>query len=130
MITESVASLSAALAGRLAFLNTGADPARVRVYGGARAAFVTDAPGTPLLTEVALQTPAGSVAAGALTLLPNAPGLVLSSGAATWVRVVNGAGATAFDLDAGAVASGAECILSDTALWAGGSVTILSAVLG
>ena len=130
MITESVDSHSAALAGRLAFLNAGTGAAKVCVYGDAHPALASGAPGSAPLVEIALQDPSGSVAAGALTLLPNGPAQITVSGSATWVRVVNGEGATAFDMDAGAVGSGKECILSDVALWAGGSVTLLSAVLG
>ena len=130
MITESVDSHSAALAGRLAFLNAGTGVAKVCVYGGVRPALASGSPGSAPLVEIELQDPSGSVAAGALTLLPNGPAQITVSGSATWVRVANGDGATAFDMDAGAVGSGKECILSDVALWAGGSVTLLSAVLG
>lgn len=130
MITESVDSHSAAMAGRLAFLNAGPGAAKAFVCGGARPALASSPLGSTPLVEIALQDPSGSVTDGVLTLLPIAPAQITVSGSATWVRVVNGDGVTAFDMDAGAVGSGKECILSDVALWAGGSVTLLSAVLG
>jgi hypothetical protein len=56
--------------------------------------------------------------------------MISSSGFATWARVVNRAGNTCFDMDAGAEGSGAECELSDTTLYAGALVAINAAVLG
>ncbi len=129
MIDETIASREAALTGRLSFLNTGASTAQVRIYGGTRPASSADVPGSPMLVAVELDNPAGTVAAGALTLDPVAPGLIANTGTATWVRVVNRNGDTAFDMDAGATGSGAECILTQTNLYAGGLVAILSAVL-
>lgn len=130
MIGESIDSRTAAMTGRLAFLQNGVGVARLRIYGNTRPLAVTDAPGADPLVEITLATPPGSVANGELTLAAAAPGDVLQSGDASWVRVVNGDGATAFDMDAGGKTSGKECILSDAALWAGGLVSILSAVLG
>lgn len=131
MITESLKSLNAALAGRLAFLNQGAGRPEIRVYGGARPASADHAPTTPLLVPIALQDPAGSVSDGLLTLVPYGPGTILASGTATWARCVNGDGEAAFDLDAGNEGSvNSECVLSKSTLTAGGQVTLLSAVLG
>lgn len=130
MIEESTDSLSAALSGRLAFLNQGAGRAEVRVYGGTRPDSPALPPGTPLLVPFVLQDPAGSVTAGALTLLPDGPATVLASGTATWARAVNGDGATAFDMDAGLEGTpDKECLLSNASLTEGGAVTLTSAVL-
>lgn len=130
MITESVDSRSAALAGRLALLNTGPGRAHIRIYGGARAAAPAIAPTTPLLVAIELQAPAGAVVDGVLTLLAQGPATAVASGRATWARVVNAAGATAFDMDAGPVDSvNSECILSSDLITAGGSVSLISATL-
>ncbi len=130
MIDETVECREAALTGRLNFLNTGTGDAGICVYGGTRPASSADAPGTSLLVRIDLEDPAGSVASGALTLAPADPGMIAVSGIATWARVVNQNGDTAFDMDAGEVASGAECELSSTLLYAGGLVAVVSAVLG
>jgi hypothetical protein len=127
-LTESTACREASLSGRLTFLDSGTGSARVRIYGGTRPAVTSD-PGTPLLVEIPLQEPAGGVAAGVLTLLPSGPGTIASTGSAAWARVVNGSGATAFDTDVGLDGSGANVILSDLTLYAGGLVSILSASL-
>ena len=129
MISETTACREGALSGRLAILNTGSGTAYVRVYGDGRPASVNDAPGTALLVQIPLTNPAGSVAAGALTLTASDTGLIANTGIATWVRVVNRNGDTAFDMDAGAVASGAECELSEVNLFAGGLVALVPAVL-
>lgn len=129
MIEETTACREGALSGRLTFLNTGAGTAYVRVYGETRRASVNDAPGTPLLVEIPLENPAGAVSAGALTLSAADTGLIANTGIATWATVVNRNGDTAFDMDAGAVASGAECELSEVNLFAGGLVALVSAVL-
>lgn len=125
MIGETLGFHAAAHAGRLAFLNTGAGVAAVEVYGDTRPATSGDAPGSPLLVSIPLQNPAGTIAAGVLSLVPDDSGMIVTSGTATWARVVNRAGDTAFDMDVGV-----ECILSDTGLFAGGSVILISANLG
>ncbi len=54
-LAESTACREAALNGRLTYLDSGASNARVRIYGGTRAATPADAPGTALLVEISLQ---------------------------------------------------------------------------
>lgn len=129
MISETTSCREAALSGRVSFLNTGTGIAAIRVYGGTRPATAADAPGTAMLVEIPLENTTGSVSAGALSLNPADTGLIANTGTATWVRVVNRNGDTGFDMDAGAVASGAECELSEVDLFAGGLVALVSAVL-
>lgn len=124
MIEETQAFRESALTGRLDFLNTGAGVAKVNVYGGTRPASVDDVPGTFVLVAIDLDNPAGVVSAGELTLTPVDAALVTNSGTATWARVTNRNDATAFDMDVGV-----ECVLSSTTLYAGGQVTLVSAVL-
>lgn len=130
MISETTACRESALSGRLTFLDTGSGTASINVYGGTRPASVNDAPGSAALVTVDLNNPAGVVSGGVLTLDPTASGLIANTGTATWARVVNRNGGTAFDMDAGLTGSGAECVMSEVDLYAGGLVTVLSAVLG
>lgn len=122
-VTESTSSREAALTGRLGYLGTAA---KLRLYDGTRPAVSAAATGN-LIAEVTLQNPAGTVSAGALTLLASGPATVAITGTPTYARVVNGSDATAFDMSAGVDGSGADCILSDAVLYAGGVVTIISA---
>jgi hypothetical protein len=130
MINEHVSSRSAALTGRLAFLDTGTGNAGVRVYGGTRPATAADTPGSAMLVQVSLTKPCGVVADGLLTLTQLEDGLIGNSGIATWARVVNGDGATAFDCDCGEGAGAWEVQLAQAQLYAGGAARIVSAVLG
>lgn len=131
MIAETIAFRESSLSGRLAFLNNGtAGPAVIEVYGGTRPATAADAPAAPALVTLELTNPAGSVSDGTLELTATGPALIMVSGTATWARVKSRAGATAFDMDAGAVGSGSECELSQSTLFAGGLVSLVSAVLG
>jgi hypothetical protein len=126
-ITESNASRVKAMEGRLAFLDTGSGFAKIRLYDGTRPLVSADPDvGSTLIAEVALTKPAGSIVSNALTLTASGAGDVLQTGTPTWARAVNGDGATAFDTDAGIVGSGAECIISDEVLYAGGVVTIVN----
>jgi hypothetical protein len=129
MISETTSCREAALSGRVSFLNTGTGIAAIRVYGGTRPATAADAPGTAMLVEIPLENTTGSVSAGALSLNPADTGLIANTGMATWVRVVNRNGDTGFDMDAGLEASGAECEMSEVDLFAGGLVSVVSAVL-
>lgn len=120
----------ARLGGTLAYLDSGAGSAAVRIYGGIRALTPADPPGSALLVQVSLQKPAGTVAAGALHLLELEDGLIAATGVATWARVVNGNGDSAFDCDVGAGAGAWEVQLATTELYAGGAARIVSATLG
>lgn len=118
------------LAGTLAYLNLGASNAAVRIYPTPRPATPADTPASAMLVQVSLSDPAGTIAAGVLTLTQLEDGLIANSGTAVWARVVNGDGATAFDCDCGEGAGAWEVQLAQTALYAGGAARIVSAVLG
>ncbi len=136
MISETVGCREAALSGRLTYLNTGSGTAAIKVYNGTRPDTAADAPTGDMLVSIPLNNTTGSVAGGSLTLSPSGAGMIAVTGTvaggteATWVRVVNRNGDTAFDMDAGLAGSGKECILSDVDLYAGGLLSVLSAVLG
>ena len=120
----------ARLAGTLAFLDTGPANAAIQIYGGTRAATPADAPADPELVSIPLTKPAGNVSNGTLLLTPQAPGLIMVSGVATWARVVNGAGAVAFDCDAGQGPGAWAVQLVQSSLLAGGDARLISAILG
>jgi hypothetical protein len=130
MIAETVDSRSAALTGRLAFLDSGSGNAAIRIYGGVRRANTSDTPGSAMLVEIGLTKPCGTVSAGVLTLTQLADGLIAASGVGTWAIFVNGAGATAFDTDAGEGVGAWEVRLVNADLYAGGGARIVSAALG
>lgn len=130
MIEETVACRSAALNGRVAFLDSGAGNAAIRIYGGTRRASVTDTPGSAMLVEIELTKPCGVVSGGLLELTQLDDGLIVTSGIGTWAIFVNGDGDTAFDADAGEGAGAWEVQLVQATLYAGGSARIVSAVLG
>ena len=129
-ITITTAHNDARLGGTLAYLDTGTGNAAVRIYGGTRPATPADVPTSAMLVQVGLTKPAGSVAAGVLTLTQLEDGLIAETGIATWARVVNGNGDTAFDCDCGEGAGAWEVTLAQTQLYAGGAARITAAVLG
>lgn len=120
----------ARLNGTRSFLDAGVDPARVRLYGGTRPANASADPGSPMLVEIPLTKPCGTVAGGVLTLTQASDGLVLQTGVVTWARFVNGNGVTAFDCDAGEGVGTWEVQLAQAQLYAGGGARIISAVMG
>ena len=113
----------------LAFLDTGAGVARVRIYGGTRP-LVGAAPASGFLSELPLLKPSGSVLDGVLTLAPGDPTLNASSAVAAWARVVNGNGATAFDCDVSDTAGAGEIKIQSTVLYEGGETRMVSGTLG
>ena len=119
----------ARLTGTLAFLDTGTGNAEIRIYGGTRPATAADAPTSSMLVAVSLAKPAGSVATNGLTLSPASNAQVDHSGDATWARVVNGSGATAFDADVSDTNGTGDIKITNVTLWAGGFVALVSAVL-
>lgn len=130
----SIATTSALNSARLQavadFLDTGTGHAAVQVYGGTRATSTDAAPGSAMLVSITLAKPCGVVADGVLTLASAGNALITNSGTATWARVVNGAGSTAFDCDAGEGAGAWEIQLVQGFLYAGGDAALQSAVLG
>ncbi len=128
--TITTALADARLSGALAFLDTGPGNAAVRIYGDPRPATPADPPTTAMLVQVSLTKPAGSVAAAVLTLTQLEDGLIATSGSATWARVVNGNGDTAFDCDCGTGPGAWEVQLPQATLYAGGAARITIAVLG
>jgi len=120
----------ARLAGTLAFLDAGPEPARLRLYGGTRPPTPESLPGTVLLVEIRLTQPAGTIAEGRLTLTAEADGLITATGVATWARLVNGQEVTALDLDCSGPEGTGDVILASTQLYLGGDARLVSAILG
>jgi hypothetical protein len=120
----------ARLTGTVTHLDSGTGNAAVRIYGGTRPTTPADTPSSEMLVQIGLTKPCGTVSAGVLTLTQLEDGLITTTGTATWARVVNGNGATAFDCDAGQGAGAWEVQLAQTNLFAGGAARITSAVLG
>lgn len=116
--------------GSIADLDTGTGNAAVRIYGGTRPGTPADVPGSAMLTQISLTKPCGTVTDGLLTLTQLEDGLIAETGIATWARVVNGNGDTAFDCDAGEGVGGWVVQLAQAQLYAGGSARIISAILG
>lgn len=120
----------ARLAGTLAFLDEGPQPARLRVYGGVRPASPADVPSSAMLVEIALTKPAGTILDGLLTLTQQEDGLITATGVATWARLVNGNDVTALDLDCSGTDGDGDVRLATTTLYLGGDARMVSAILG
>jgi len=129
-VAITTAHNEARLQGTLTYLDTGAGNAAVRIYGSTRPATPADTPGSAMLVQVELTKPCGTITAGVLTLTQQADGMIANSGTATWARIVNGAGATAFDCDAGEGIGAWEVQLATATLYAGGDAKIVSALAG
>ena len=129
-LTVTTAHANARQSGSLAHLDTGTGNAAVRIYGGVRPATPATVPSSAMLVQVSLTKPCGTVNAGLLTLTQLEDGLISGTGIATWARIVNGNGDTAFDCDCGKGAGAWEVQLADTQLYAGGAARIVSAILG
>ena len=128
-ITISAEHHAARLEGTRAFLDVGASPARVRIYGGTRPATPADIPSSAMLVEVRLTKPCGSVIDGQLLLTPQESALIARTGVATWARIVNGAEIAAMDLDCSALGGTGDIRLAQTQLYAGGYAQMASATL-
>jgi hypothetical protein len=119
---------NARLSAVVAFLDTGAGVARVRIYPGARP-LVSAPPDAGFLAELPLLKPSGSVMDCILTLAPGSPVLNANSGVAAWARVVNGNGETAFDGDVTDTAGAGEIKIQSTVLYEGGETRMVSGTL-
>lgn len=130
MIAITQAHNEARLAGTLSFLDSGTQPARLRIYDCQRPATPSDQPAGDMLVEIALTRPSGTIANGALTLTASGPAMVLRTGTAVWARLVSGSDVTAMDMDCSDASSGTgDCKLVSTTLYSGGTAELVSAVL-
>ena len=117
------------LQGVITFLALGTEQARAHVYAGPRPG-IGEAPQGPLLASIVLAEPLGTVVDGVLEVAPTNEALILTTGEATWVRIVNGNGALAWDCDASDLNGTGELRLPTTTLYAGGYTRILTGLLG
>ena len=120
----------ARLAGTLAFLDAGTNPARLRIYGGTRPATPATTPASAMLVEIRLTKPAGTIAGGLLTMTQQEDGLITSTGVATWARLVKGNDVTALDMDCSGTDGSGDVKLAATQLYLGGDARMVSAILG
>lgn len=120
----------ARLAGTLGFLDTGSNPARLRIYGGTRPPNPAATPSSAMLVEIKLTKPSGTISGGLLTLTQQEDGLIKNTGVATWARLVNGDEVTALDLDCSGSDGNGDVKLASTNLYLGGDARMVAAVLG
>ena len=107
-------------------INAGAGAGTLKFYSGARP--VTGGAVTTLLATLTFSDPANaSIASGVLTFSAITQDASADATAtATWARIQDSTGAFVADLSVGAVGSGADIILNNTSIVAGGAVSILS----
>lgn len=129
-ITITTRHNEARLNGSLNDLNLGAGNPAIRIYGGTRPTLASDTPASAMLVEIPLTKPAGTISGGSLMLTASGPGMIGNTGIATWARFVDGDGATCFDADAGEGEGAWEVRLAQAQLYAGGELSLVSAVLG
>ena len=117
------------LQGVITFLALGTEQARAHLYAGPRPSFGAPPQG-PLLASIVLAEPLGTVVDGVLEVAATNEALILTTGEATWARIVNGQGALAWDCDASDLDGTGELRLPTTTLYAGGYTRILTGLLG
>jgi hypothetical protein len=129
MITISAVHNNARLQATLDFLVLGSQRPKVSIYGNTRP-VTGAAPGASPLVEIELNPSSAVISNGTLSIQQFAPGLIMSTGTATWARIVNGNGAHVLDCDAGGPDDLTEIIVSAEVLYLGGRVLLVSAVFG
>lgn len=118
------------LAATLALLDAGPGPSRMLYYPLPRAALGAE-PAGPLLADVPLASPAGTIAGGLLTLSASAEAIVMASGDVGWCRIVNGAGALVLDSNVAEEADPpgtASVVIAARTVYAGGVTRLLGGV--
>jgi hypothetical protein len=116
------------LAGTLANLSRGPNPALIQFYTAPRPAG--GGATTTLLATVTLDDPAGTVVGNKLVLSEPSDALVLADGTPTWARIVNGDGNASMDVDVSNMAGSGEIKLETVNLLAGGGIRIILAEFG
>ena len=116
------------LQGVITFLALGAEQARAHLYAGPRPGF-GEAPQGPLLASIVLTEPLGTVVDGVLEVAPTNEALILTTGEATWARIVNGSGDLVLDCGVSDPAGSGEVKLPGTTLAVGDIVPLSASYL-
>lgn len=130
-MTVTIASTlnAARLQAVLDFVQASATPA-IDFYSTPRPASGAIATGATLLASIDLPNPFAVLASGVLTLVTPQNGLVAASGIVAWARVRTGADDFAMDLDVSVTGDGGDMIVQSTTLYAGGTLRLVSGVIG
>ena len=112
-----------------AAISAGAGAGVVQIYDGARPASGGTA--TTLLGTVTCTDPAAPAASGGVLTFSTftEDSSADATGTATWARIEDSAGAWVMDMDIGTSGSGAELIMNNTSITAGGPIRIDSGSL-
>lgn len=106
------------------------DGGTVKVYSGSKPASPDDAATGTLLATFTLPTPAfGAAATKSATLNTVAATTGVADGTAGWCRFANSSATAQIDGTCGTSGSGAELILSTTAITNGGAVSALTGTI-
>lgn len=116
--------------GVMQYLDTGSEPARLRIYSGTKPATLGGTITGTLLHEVPFTKPCGTVADGVLSLEQGGTPLILATGNASWAMIVNGNTAVAMDMNCSLLGEGGECQMPTLSLYEGGTVIVVLAELG
>lgn len=119
---------NAAADGVVDLIDAGAGAGTIKVYTGAKPANPNTAPSGTLLGTLTFSDPAfGAAATGVATAAAISPDNVAdASGTAGWFRAADSNGNAVFDGTIGLSGSGADLIMNDTAIVAGGIIAISS----
>jgi hypothetical protein len=119
----------ARLIGLRDYLDSGTLSASILIYNGTRPSLPTDAATGTLLVQIHLTDPCGTLVAHQLQLTEAALAQVTTSGTATWARIVKDGESTGIDGDVSDLTGSGDIKISNTMLWVGGYVSLVSAVL-
>ena len=123
----SMAARQARLSALLALIDAGK---RIDFYGGTPPAKPEQETTQTLLASITLAAPAGVVGVvdGVATLTITTPREVtcIKTGVVGWARFFDGAVGGIMDLEVGAIGSSSPVVLSDTRVFAGGELQLLS----
>ena len=117
-------------AGTLAWLDAGPQPACLELFDGLPPSAPESVHPANLLGRIELQKPAGVLVGAALSLRASGDGMALLTGLVGWARIVNGAGEVAGDGLCTDADGAGPFRLSALQLYQGGTVRLVSAVLG
>lgn len=126
MIVFSDAVINDRLKALTRALDAKSSPGKLQIYGGT-APEAGQATSETLLCELNFPKPsAGNFSSKTLVINNPDPALALANGAATWARLVDGAGVWVADCSAGGQGSTAVVQIqnADGAIYAGGNVTV------
>lgn len=111
-------------------IDSGISNGKIRIYTAPKPLSPMDTPTGVQLVEIILTKPCGNISTNTLYLTQQSDSIIMASGVASWARILNSDNLPILDMDCSDANGTGDLKLSETILYAGGYISLLSCAIG